>query len=238
MFKNILFTSIGFLVSLFSFAASSQQSASLNQNDTIIIEGKVLDSETKKPVKARISYERIPTRDDIGIVYSDSATGDYKVVLHSSSQYKITIQAPKFITAYEKVEVKDNIPPSSMIEIFMVPLKVGQVIVMNRITFEKGKDKLLSESYTELDNVYKMLSEHQQMVIQLEGHTDNSGSTSANLKLSEGRVNAVKDYLVKKGIKKNRIEVKAFGGAKPVANNSTEEGRVKNRRVEIRILRN
>jgi OmpA-OmpF porin, OOP family len=237
MLKSIFFASI---VYLFPFIAKSTPFLSyiLPLDDTIIVEGRVLDSETKKPVKARISYERIPTRDDIGILFSDSITGGYRIVLQSSSQYKITIQAPKFITSYEKVEIQGSVPPANLQEVMMVPLKIGQVIVMNRIIFEKGKDKLLSESYSELDNIYKMLSEHQQMVIQLEGHTDNAGSAAANLKLSEGRVNTVKKYLIEKGIKKNRIEIKAYGGSKPIANNSTEEGRVKNRRVEIRILRN
>jgi outer membrane protein OmpA-like peptidoglycan-associated protein len=237
MFKRILIVSAVFLIPII---AKSTPYLFANQilNDTIIIEGKILDSETKKPIKARISYERIPTRDDIGILFSDSATGNYKIYLQSASQYKITIQAPEFITSYEKMDLNDTVTLSNLQEVLMVPLKVGQVIVMNRITFERGKDKLLPESYSELDNIYKMLSEHQKMVIQLEGHTDNAGSSSANLKLSEGRVNAVRSYLVNKGIKKNRIEVKAFGGSKPVANNSTEEGRIKNRRVEIRILRN
>jgi OmpA-OmpF porin, OOP family len=239
MFKKEFLALLGILLSLSSPAKSfSSNKQPFYQKDSIVIEGIVFDSETKKPLKARISYEKIPTRDDIGISYSDSITGAYQLILKDSSRYKVTIQANNFITSYEMIEIIDGKFSERLIEIYLVPLKIGQVIVMNKIEFERGKDILLPESFSELDNVYKMLSEHSKMAIQLEGHTDNSGSSDANLKLSEKRVNAVRSYLVEKGIKKGRIEVKAYGGAKPVASNATEEGRVKNRRVEIRILRN
>ncbi|HYG38441.1 MAG TPA: OmpA family protein [Cytophagales bacterium] len=207
-------------------------------SDSVIIEGKVFDAETKSPIKAMLSFERIPGRDDIGVFYSDSLTGDYRFVFKDSSRYKLTIQAEAYVTAFKWVDIPFEEDSTFYKEIYLIPLKVGQIIVMDRISFKKGNDKLLPESYGELDNVFKMLNENPNMEIQLEGHTDNAGSSEANLKLSERRVNAVKDYLVEKGVKKNRIEVKAFGGAKPVASNSTEEGRIRNRRVEIRILRN
>jgi outer membrane protein OmpA-like peptidoglycan-associated protein len=76
------------------------------------------------------------------------------------------------------------------------------------------------------------------MVIQLEGHTDNQGSPEANLKLSQQRVEAVKTYLTKKGVSKNRIKTKAFGGSQPIRNEMTQEDRALNRRVEMRILKN
>jgi outer membrane protein OmpA-like peptidoglycan-associated protein len=65
------------------------------------------------------------------------------------------------------------------------------------------------------------------------GHTDNSGSDAVNLPLSEQRAAAVKAYLQKKGLSANRIEAKGLGSAQPIADNSTEAGKSKNRRVEI-----
>ena len=75
------------------------------------------------------------------------------------------------------------------------------------------------------------------MEIQLEGHTDNQGSAKANMELSESRVEAVKKYLVSKGIAKDRIKTKAYGGSQPLANEMTQEARAMNRRVEMRILK-
>ena len=82
------------------------------------------------------------------------------------------------------------------------------------------------------------MKENTRIVIQLEGHTDNQGSSKANLALSEDRVEAVKKYLVVKGIAKDRIKTKAFGGSQPLSNEMTQDARAMNRRVEMRILKN
>ena len=76
------------------------------------------------------------------------------------------------------------------------------------------------------------------MIIQLEGHTDYQGDESENMKLSKQRVEAVKDYLVSKGIKSKRIQTKAYGGTAPLSRDNTPEAHRINRRVELRILQN
>ncbi|NJM26972.1 MAG: OmpA family protein [Bacteroidia bacterium] len=76
------------------------------------------------------------------------------------------------------------------------------------------------------------------MVIQLEGHTDYQGDPKDNLKLSQQRVNAVKEYLVGRGIKSGRVKTKAFGGSMPLSRDDTPEAHRMNRRVELRILEN
>ena len=81
------------------------------------------------------------------------------------------------------------------------------------------------------------MKENAEIEIQLEGHTDNIGSPKANLTLSQERVNAVKKYIVSKGISRNRIQTKAFGGTQPLDNELSPEARIKNRRVEMRILK-
>ena len=81
------------------------------------------------------------------------------------------------------------------------------------------------------------LNERPGMVIQLEGHTDFAGNADANMALSQARVEAVKDYMVGKGIKKNRLYTKAFGGTQPLTEERTDEAKTRNRRVEVRVLR-
>ena len=88
-----------------------------------------------------------------------------------------------------------------------------------------------------MDEVAQMMKENSKMVIQLEGHTDNQGSAKANMKLSEDRVEATKKYIVSKGIGKDRVKTKAMGGTEPLSNEMTQEARAKNRRVEMRILK-
>ena len=117
-------------------------------------------------------------------------------------------------------------------------LAVGNVIRLDNLIFQVGKSRISEESYQELDIVHNMMSENNRMVIQLEGHTDYQGNAKENLKLSQARVDAVKQYLVSKGVNKSRIKTKAFGGNMPLSREETPEAHRMNRRVEMRILEN
>jgi outer membrane protein OmpA-like peptidoglycan-associated protein len=83
-----------------------------------------------------------------------------------------------------------------------------------------------------------MMTDNPSMTIQLEGHTDYQGSAKENMKLSQARVDAVKGYLTSRGVTRNRIKTKAFGGTEPLSRENTPEAHRLNRRVEMRILSN
>ena len=93
-------------------------------------------------------------------------------------------------------------------------------------------------SYTELDKLVGYLMQNAKVKIQISGYTDNVGKAQDNIVLSEARANAVKKYLTDKGIDINRIITKGNGSGNPIASNDTEEGRTKNRRVEMMVLKN
>ena len=104
------------------------------------------------------------------------------------------------------------------------------------IQFETGKVSIDPSSFALLDQIFKVLVENHGYLIDVRGHTDNSGTPAVNLKLSESRADAVRNYLIKKGISKNRISSQGMGDTKPIADNETEEGRAKNRRVEFVVI--
>jgi outer membrane protein OmpA-like peptidoglycan-associated protein len=101
------------------------------------------------------------------------------------------------------------------------------------IEFETGSANMKSSSYKMLDEIFESAVVAEGLKVGVYGHTDNVGSDETNLPLSERRAAAVKTYLMKKGLKDIRIESKGYGAEKPVADNSTEMGRRKNRRVDI-----
>ena len=113
----------------------------------------------------------------------------------------------------------------------------GETVILNHLIFEQGKAVMNPKSFKELDEVVAMMKESPKVEIQLEGHTDNQGNVDSNFKLSHARVEAVKKYITSKGINKSRVNTKAFGGFQPIARENTEEARSKNRRVEMRVLR-
>ncbi|GAB2811752.1 OmpA family protein [Ferruginibacter profundus] len=101
------------------------------------------------------------------------------------------------------------------------------------IEFETGSANIKPASYRLLDEIFESAVVAEGLKIGVYGHTDNSGTDVTNIPLSEKRANAVKAYLQKKGLPVNRVEAKGFGSAKPIADNTTEAGKSKNRRVEI-----
>jgi outer membrane protein OmpA-like peptidoglycan-associated protein len=200
------------------------------------IRGKVSNNESGRPVKAHVSYQQLPDREDVGVAETDSLTGNFELLLKKDTRYKIAIQSKGYIGNY--IFLEPGKPAPENLNISLVPLVVGQLISLSRITFERGKHKLMDESMGELESIYQMLKENPKMKIKLEGHTDNRGNAKANLALSKKRVEEVKKFLVNKGIASNRISIKAYGGSKPIFIGDSEEEREKNRRVEMRILRN
>ncbi|MDR3094829.1 MAG: OmpA family protein [Bacteroidales bacterium] len=102
--------------------------------------------------------------------------------------------------------------------------------------FEFDSHELTPAAQAAMDYVAEWLNKYLYVHIELEGHTDNRGSAAYNQKLSERRAKAMRDYLITKGIASERLSYKGYGFTKPVADNETEEGRQKNRRVEIRIV--
>jgi outer membrane protein OmpA-like peptidoglycan-associated protein len=103
------------------------------------------------------------------------------------------------------------------------------------IYFMTGKDIIQKVSYPKLDTIASVLQSDADLHISIEGHTDNVGSVAVNEMLSNKRAQAVKNYLVNKGIEERRITATGFGSSKPVAPNSTPAGRAKNRRVELHL---
>jgi len=108
--------------------------------------------------------------------------------------------------------------------------------VFSNLEFETGKWVIRSSSYKSLDDLVALLKKKPTFKLLIDGHTDNVGSAASNMRLSKNRADAVKTYLVNKGIDPARITAKGYGLTRPIASNKTAEGRQKNRRVEFTIV--
>lgn len=130
-----------------------------------------------------------------------------------------------------KVEVK--------IDIVEIPEEDQEILntVFANLEFATGSSTISESSLESLDQLAELLIKRLEYNLYVAGHTDNVGSKASNLKLSKDRANAIKTYLVEKGIDASRITTEGFGQERPVAPNTTEEGRQKNRRVEFRVIK-
>lgn len=131
-------------------------------------------------------------------------------------------------------EIKNTVPDARV-------ERVGEGIVVefnSNVLFGFDQSNLSNEAKTNLDKLVLVLNNYSDTDIELQGHTDSSGSMSYNQALSERRANAVSDYLVSNGISLNRLTIKGFGEELPKYENDTAEGRAQNRRVEFLITAN
>ncbi len=103
------------------------------------------------------------------------------------------------------------------------------------INFETGSDVIKPESYDDLDALVKILNEYPEANVSIDGHTDNAGVPAANLDLSQRRANAVRAYLINKGVSAARLTAMGYGDTQPIADNKTAAGKAKNRRVDFKL---
>ena len=209
-----------------------------NPEDTLVyVKGKVIDADNKQPVKSQITFESLPYFTITGFSESDQAYGKFEFFVLKGAKYTIKVQAEGYQTHYEEIDAI-ALTDTLKAEFALVPTGAGRLMRLDKLIFELGSYKIAKESYEELDGILRMLNENPKMVIQLEGHTDFSGNADSNMRLSERRVESVRNYLIEKGVDKSRIKAKAFGGTQPLSRENTEEARALNRRVEVRIIKN
>jgi OmpA-OmpF porin, OOP family len=198
---------------------------------TVVLDGRITDDKGQ-PLEASIRYSGRDGR-LIGTARSNPTTGEFTLTLLNGEAYAIAADRVGYTPASKSIMVS---PSNDRIELTLAALKVGSTARLNNIFFETDKAVLYASSFAELDRLVELMQQDPKLVIAIEGHTDNVGSTEHNTALSEARAKAVKDYLVTKSIEGSRLKTQGFGPTKPHSSNDTEEGRAMNRRVEIKIL--
>ncbi len=163
-------------------------------------------------------YESSPNR-----VYMHYKKGNYEIWAEVyAGGYHYTL------TTVEIGEVEQEINAASLYEQLNT---TGKAVLY--INFETGKSAILPESKKIIDEIVTMMTKNPELKISVEGHTDNVGTEESNQELSEKRAKSVADAIIAGKIDKDRLQSKGFGETKPIADNNTEGGRAKNRRVEL-----
>ncbi|HEU0029359.1 MAG TPA: OmpA family protein [Kofleriaceae bacterium] len=136
---------------------------------------------------------------------------------------------------FPPLEVTAKRPPPGPDRVVLLP---STIVISDKVQFEVGKAELLPVSFSLLDEVVKVMKDNPQIEeVQVEGHTDSTGSAEINKKLSQDRAESVVKYLVSKGVKRDRLTAKGFGPEHPIADNADPAGQEMNRRVEFNITK-
>lgn len=170
-----------------------------------------------------------------------NADGKFSILVPYGCNY--TFKYKQFTTdaAYDK---KLPIPPGVDKEgtiqrftlNFTLRIELPKKYELKNVFFDTGKSTLRPESNKELNELTEFMSLQKTMVIEIAGYTDNVGTDESNLKLSQDRAAAVRNYLIQHKIPANQVQAKGYGATNPVADNSTPEGRQQNRRTEVHIV--
>jgi flagellar motor protein MotB len=201
------------------------------------MKGKVYDKETGKLLKANYELINLST----GKIIIKSVTdenGNFLVCLPSGYNYGINVSKTGYLFYSENFmfEGMHTATEPYIKRIVLNPAKVGEKMQLSNVFYEIDSWQLKSESITELDNLASLLSENRNLVMEIGGYTDSTGSAQYNMALSEKRALSVVNYLIKKGISSDRLRYKGYGNTSPLGDNVTIEGRKLNRRTEAKII--
>jgi len=202
----------------------------------VTVGGRVLDAGSQAPVGASITVTDLGSGETVATYRTDDQTGDYYVILKRGWRYAITAEADGYIFYSDEYSVP--LPSSSRDlrkDIPLEPVEGGATRLL--VFFDYDRAELKRESGPDLDRALKFLKLNPSATIEIAGHTDSLGSAIYNRKLSQDRADAVKRHFTEGGINPARIAAKGYGEDRPVDDNAQEEGRARNRRVEMRVMR-
>lgn len=198
--------------------------------------------ETKLPVPSAKFFVTDDEGKRVFELQADAA-GKASAKLPRKANYLVECIAEGFMTLILPVR---DLRPQNVVQFKMipakkeiVPLKIpekGKAITLNNIYFDRSSPVLRAESQPELDALAEALTQNPTVRIEIRGHTDSAGDFDLNVKLSQERCQSVEEYLIKKGIQRSRLQSKGRGSLDPIAPNTSEENRKKNRRVEFVVL--
>ncbi|HTH56322.1 MAG TPA: OmpA family protein [Cyclobacteriaceae bacterium] len=189
----------------------------------------VVNSVSKQKVKIKVYAN------NKGVEETLIAEAGEKMLLRKGDRYQVVTASEEgyFFSSKEIVAGEVN-----SITLEVVPIELDGKIALNNITFETNSAALKKSSQFELDLVVELMKVNPKLQVEISAHTDDVGEEDSNLKLSNKRATSALEYLVRKGVPKERMVPRGYGESKPLLENNSEENRAQNRRVELRVLKN
>ncbi|MES2688761.1 MAG: OmpA family protein [Bacteroidota bacterium] len=202
------------------------------------VKGVVYDARSFKKLKAKVELIDLSTGKTVIESQSNRTTGDFLVCLQGNKDYALNVSAEGYLFHSENFALKDQSATEPLLlNIPLNPILAGEKVVLNNVFFDVDKYALKDESKAELNKLVAFLKNNPKLVIEVSGHTDNTGNKQNNITLSGNRAKSVYQYLIANGIETTRLTHKGYGDAQPVADNKTEAGRKQNRRTEFKVVK-
>ncbi|HEY2581869.1 MAG TPA: OmpA family protein [Mucilaginibacter sp.] len=201
------------------------------------IKGKVNDINTLQPLEASVEIIDLAKNEAVFQDYSDPNHGDFLTSLTAGKNYGLNISKSGYLFYSEHFSLVGIEPKKPFtIQVLLKPIEIGNKVILNNIFFDTNKFDLKSESIAELQKLLEFLTENPTIKIEISGHTDDVGNDQLNQVLSENRAKSVYQYLIDNKIDPARLVYKGYGKTQPIAPNTSDENRQKNRRTEFKII--
>ncbi|MCS7076290.1 MAG: OmpA family protein [Bacteroidia bacterium] len=204
---------------------------------TSYLKATVINAKTKQPIPNATLNLIDLTQNKTILKKNTDEEGNVLTVLPANQFLGVFIEQKGFLTYSENFQITESTADNpQLLTIPLNPVEIGSVTILKNVFFDFNAYQLLPQSYPELDKLAELLNKNSTLKIELSGHTDDIGEDKFNLTLSQNRANAVKEYLLKKGISADRIQAKGYGKTQPLVPNVSEANRKQNRRTECKIL--
>jgi outer membrane protein OmpA-like peptidoglycan-associated protein len=199
--------------------------------------GRVIDKATGAPLTARYELTDLTNRTEVISSVTDNM-GGFFVCLPSGYSYGLNVTAGGYMIFSENFDFEEGYTSSEpyMKTIALNRVRKGEFMRMYNVFYDTDSWELLESSIPELEQLLEFLNVNSTVVVEVGGHTDSDGTDEHNQVLSEKRAGSVRSFLIKRGIKPERIFSHGYGETSPVADNITPAGKRLNRRTEITIL--
>ncbi len=201
------------------------------------IAGKVRCYNSKENISAKVTLEKQPNANLTFV--SRSGTDGYSVTIARPGIYLLKASLNGYLPQFHEINLDhDSLKDKGNLsyDFFLVPFSLDQILPFRNILFDPSSSAIAPMALPELNMLNEILKENSNLIIRLEGHTDNQGKSRSSTSLAKRRIKSVRKFLTSKGINPDRIMLKAFGGGNPLFKNGTPESHQANRRVEIRII--
>jgi outer membrane protein OmpA-like peptidoglycan-associated protein len=211
---------------------------SMRPNAVATISGRVHNSKGE-PVSVTIRWENLETHEAIGQSQTDPVNGSFYLVLPLKKNYGYYIDDEHYFPISSNIdlrEVRKSVKITRDIQLisYQQMIEEGVPVQVNNLFFPVNKYDLLPESESELVRVAEIIKKRN-VKVEISGHTDSSGDPKKNQVLSRQRAESVRTFLIQQGSKADMLTAKGYGATKPIADNTTDEGKQLNRRVELRF---
>jgi outer membrane protein OmpA-like peptidoglycan-associated protein len=206
------------------------------QPTELLVKGRIINAQTNETVSdALVRYGAKGMKENI----LRTENGFYELKIPKGVAFELMPQKAGFAGRITKVVFRRDYYyfREQYVDVYMEPIAVNTKIEMRPLYFAQSKSDILPASHPELERLRDLLKENPGIYIAIEGHTDNLGQPEDLIHLSEIRARSVRQYLIDAGVEEYRIEAKGYGGSAPLNDNSTDELRSQNRRVEVRVVK-